>query len=109
MKKKNFLFICTANEQRSPTAEGLFKNNKQYLAKSCGIHPLAAKPITKEAILWADIIFCMEDIHKQYIIQNFPNTSQDKKIVVLNIPDIYIKNDPELVRILMKKLKDFLE
>lgn len=105
--KKKLLFVCRANLQRSPTAQALFKNNRKYLAKSCGIHPLSETVISKQAIKWADIIFCMEDEQKQYIIQNFPE-SKSRDIRVLNIKDIYWRDDPELIRILEEKLKDLL-
>lgn len=106
--KKKLLFICTANQQRSPTAEVLFKNSRNYEAKSAGIHPLAEKLITSQAIKWAEIIFCMEDLHKNYILENFPE-AKNKRIIVLNIPDIYYKNDPQLIKILKQKLKNCLE
>ncbi len=92
LMKKKLLFVCTANQQRSPTAEELFKNSNKYDAKSCGIHPLSEKFITREAINWADIIFCMDEIHKKFILENFPE-SKKKDIRVLNIPDVYYKND----------------
>ncbi len=106
--KKKLLFICTANWQRSPTAEALFKNSRNYEAKSAGTSPIAERPITSQAIKWADIIFCMEDLHKNYILENFPE-AKNKKIIILNLPNIYLKNDPELVIILKEKLKKYLE
>ena len=103
--KKHLLFICTANLQRSPTAEGLFKKNKKYDAKSAGTQPLAVKPITKQAVEWADIIIVMEKHHKEYILYKFPEGSK-KKVITLNIPDIYYKDDPVLIKLLNKKLRN---
>lgn len=101
------LFVCTENLQRSPTAALLFKKTK-HLVKSAGISLTAEKRLTKQAIIWADIIFVMEDMHKKYILDNFPE-AKDKEIKVLNIPDIYMKNNPELIKILKEKLKEFLK
>lgn len=100
------LFVCTENLQRSPTAESLFKSPK-HKAKSAGISPYANTQITKQAVDWADVIICMESIHKSFLLKQFP--SAKNKIQVLNIPDIYYRNDPELIRLLKEKLKDFLE
>ena len=100
------LFVCTENLQRSPTAELLFKNSK-HKAKSVGISPYATIQITKQAVDWAEVIICMEPVHKEFILKQFP--SKNKEIVVLDIPDIYYRNNPELIRLLKEKLKDFLK
>ena len=98
-----FLFVCTANLDRSPCAEILFEGSK-----SCGIHPFAETLISKEALKLADTIFCMEHEHKQHIIDNFPEININK-IIVLNIPNIYARYDPELEKLLRIKLKEYLE
>lgn len=105
--KKKLLFVCLLNLQRSPTAESLFKNHEKCKAKSCGIGVFAEKQISKQAVEWADIIFCMEDLHKDFILENFPE-SQNKKIIILSIPDIYYRDDSELIKILRAKLKIYL-
>ena len=114
----NILFICTANKQRSPAAEELVnktkynKENKdkqkyeKHYAKSAGIHPLAPIQVTQESIKWADKIFVMENIHKEFLLKNFK--VKENKIIVLNIPDMYEKNSPELVNILKEKLDAYL-
>ncbi|MCH8945838.1 MAG: phosphotyrosine protein phosphatase [Nanoarchaeota archaeon] len=107
MPKTKLLFVCILNLQRSPTAESLFKNHEKFEAKSCGIDILAEKQISKQIIEWANIIFCMEDIHKNFILENFPEM-RNKKIIVFNIPDVYYRNDPKLVEVLRDKLKKYL-
>jgi predicted protein tyrosine phosphatase len=106
MEKKNLLFICTANFQRSPTAAALFKDNEKYIGKSCGIHQQAVRPISKQAIEWADVIFCMEDIHKDFIDDNYSDEIGNRKIIVLNIEDNYERGDEGLIAILKEKLKE---
>ncbi len=98
------LFVCRANLQRSPTAEKLFKD-KNIETKSAGIDPLSFIVLTKKALDWADKIFVMEESQKDFILNNF---KVDKEIIVLDIPDIYIKDDPELIRILKKKVSKYL-
>ena len=109
MKEKiKLLFVCILNLQRSPTAESLFDNNEKYEAESVGISELASKKISKSSVRWADIIFCMENIHKEFILEKFPKEAKGKKIIVLDIPDIYFRNDPELRGILAEKLDHWL-
>ena len=109
MKEKiKLLFVCILNLQRSPTAESLFDNNEKYEAESCGIDIFAKKQINEKVIKWADIIFCMENIHKKFILERFPKESKGKKIIVLDIPDVYFRDDPELREILAEKLDNWL-
>jgi predicted protein tyrosine phosphatase len=104
--KKNILFVCTANELRSPTAEELFKNDKTLNVKSAGTHIYANRQIDKDLVKWSELIIVMQEHHKKKIIKKFP--SAEKKIVVLNIPDKYARNDPELIKILKKKVPPHL-
>ena len=55
----NILFLCTANSERSPTAERLFKHSRTYSAKSAGVHPAAYRVVDQELVDWADKIFVM--------------------------------------------------
>ena len=48
----------------------------------------------------------MQDHHKESITQL--TTKAEDKIIVLNIPDIYNRNEPELIRILKTKLAKYL-
>jgi predicted protein tyrosine phosphatase len=70
---RKVLFVCTANLQRSPTAERLFQGWKSvWEAKSAGIMPDSeGNPLTQELIDWADLIIVMEPIHNQYIKGHF--------------------------------------
>jgi len=104
---KRVLFVCTANIDRSPTAESLLKERGEFEVKSAGIWPSARRRITMDLIDWADIIFVMEDYHKDAILTLKPEVKD--KVIVLNIPDIYLRNDPELVRILREKLTEYLK
>lgn len=98
-----------ANLQRSPTAERLFQGWKGiWEAKSAGITPVPqGNALTQELIDWADIIIVMEPIHSQYIHAHF-RCSPDK-IRILNIADIYFRDDPELESELRKKVSPLLE
>ncbi len=104
----NALFVCTAALQRSPTAAEIFSDIAREKkisvnVKYAGIHMLAIPRVDKELIDWADMIYAMENIHKDFILSIAKNAG--KKIKVLNIKDIYFRGAPELKEILRKKLE----
>jgi len=106
---RRVLFVCTANLQRSPTAEKLFQGWKGiWEAKSAGIMPGShGNPLTQELIDWADLILVMELDHNHYIQSHF--RCDPGKIRVLNVADIYFRDDPKLVAALLKKVPPLLE
>jgi predicted protein tyrosine phosphatase len=63
--------------------------------------------LTQGLIDWADAIVVMEEVHSQYVHTNFDRLSD--KVHVLNIPDIYFRDAPELVRELLEKVPPVLE
>ena len=103
---------------RSPLAASLFENSAFYEARSAGFYPLkigkeAGKPITQELIDWADKIFVMsekEEKHLTLLKERF--NLGDKKVEVLDVPDLYntnlSKNYQELKSVLSEKLKEYL-
>ncbi len=108
--KPNVLVVCTAGQHRSPTAARLLENKFDVTAKSCGVHPQASQSVTQELIDWADHIIVMDertDGHKTYLEDNFD--IGDRSVYVFDIPDIYPKNDPELIDLLEDKLAAFVE
>ncbi|MBB5397308.1 hypothetical protein [Mucilaginibacter sp. AK015] len=55
---------------------------------------------------WADVVFVMENKHRDLVKQRFASNS--KQLVVLNIPDDYRFNDPELIEMLNAALGEWL-
>ena len=96
------LFICNQNENRSKTAEELFKG--VFKTKSAGL--FNEKPVTEKQLSWADLIVVMEDFQREEIAKRFPRQYIKKKILSLDIPDAYYYNDPELVSLLNSKIKE---
>ena len=93
----NILFICTYNRWRSLTAEELFASRQGVTAKSAGIATTARIRVSAKLLDWADLIFVMEQRHKDYLVENFPTSIKMKIIICLEIPSGYQYNDPELI------------
>tara|TARA_Y100000310_G_scaffold289971_1_gene316797 strand:- start:3353 stop:3655 length:303 start_codon:yes stop_codon:yes gene_type:complete len=96
----NILFICNQNENRSKTAEKLFKG--RFNTKSAGLYN--ENPVTKQQLQWADKIIVMEDHQRTELSKRFPKEYMQKQILSINIPDIYHFDQPELKEILKNNL-----
>lgn len=100
----NVLFVCNLGQNRSKTAEYIFKH--RFKTKSAGLYN--NKSVTKQQLLWADTIVVMENVHRREIATRFPDIYMQKRILVLNIHDIYRCGQPELISILQAKVSDLL-
>ena len=96
------LFICNQNENRSKTAEEIFKN--RFETKSAGLYN--ERPVDEEQLSWADLVVVMEEAQRAEIAKRFPKEYMRKRIVSLDIPDIYHYNHPRLVSILKSKINE---
>ena len=96
-----FLFICNQNQNRSKTAEELFKG--KFETKSAGLYNKT--PVTEKEFMWADIIMVMESEQREEIARRFPRAYMQKRILSLDVPDIYSYNQPNLSKILNQKIK----
>ena len=98
------LFVCNQNQDRSKTAEELFK--RKFETKSSGLY--SEKTVSKKEISWADIIFVMEDGQRTEIARRFPKEYMQKRILSLNIPDTFYYNQPELVELLNSRVNELV-
>jgi predicted protein tyrosine phosphatase len=109
-RPQRLLFVCTANVHRSRTAEDLYRENPSYEARSAGTDVYDDEPdenpLTDELLAWADIVFVMEPYHRKAIEERF--LARPRRIVVLNIEDRYDRGEPQLVRLLQKRLSRYL-
>jgi protein-tyrosine phosphatase len=106
---ERILFVCTANIDRSRTAEDLYKHDPRYEVQSAGVASFATTPITRDLLLWADRVFVMserDDQHQTLIKLRFPEV--DRPVVDLGIEDRWPRGHPELVRRLLRKLTPHL-
>jgi predicted protein tyrosine phosphatase len=102
--KENLLFVCSRNQWRSPTAEGLFRNHPAYNARSAGTSEKARTRLSHKLVGWAHVIIVMERRHRDMLRERFAAELAGKQMVVLDIQDHYGFNDPELVELLREKL-----
>jgi predicted protein tyrosine phosphatase len=104
--KKKVLFVCSFNMDRSPTGEDLLKGKDDFEVKSAGTSRAAVKVVSAELVNWADVIFAMEEKHKEALIAVNPRA--EEKTIVLGIEDNYARGDPRLIRMLTEKLSKYL-
>lgn len=108
------LFICSANKQRSKTAEDYFSSKYADLefmsagtnSKIC--EQQGTNPINSTILEQADLIFVMENSHKKEV-KNFINGSFKKEIIVLDIKDMYKYYQKELIELLDEKITPYLK
>lgn len=101
----NVLFICNQNQNRSKTAEAIFKD--RFKTKSAGLYN--PRPVTEKQISWAEVIIVMEDSHRSEIAKRFPKQYMLKRILLLDIPDVYHFNQPKLIEALNSKMEELFE
>lgn len=105
----NILFVCSANIDRSRTAEAIFTAKyPAHTFKSAGTNQDVCKDcsstlVTNDHILWADQIFAMENKHLDYINSLQPENIADK-VTVLEVPDQFKYLNDKLIAILDEKV-----
>jgi len=107
--RERILFVCTANVDRSPTAEFLYLGDPRYEVHSAGTAPFATNPLSREMLLWANRIFVMnerEDRHRTLVKMRFPDV--DREVIDLDIEDRWRRGDPVLVDRLLRALTPHL-
>ena len=104
----NLLFVCTVNRMRSCTAETIYSTNPAYKVKSAGITPTAPNQVTPELLKWADKVFVMENLHRAFITEKFPDIDLGAKLIILDIPDFFYYMEPELIDLLKEKVDPHL-
>ena len=106
---KIILYICSANKDRSKTAEDYFSERFPDMHfDSAGTnkticHQLGTHYITQTQLNDADIIFVMEQKHAEAIKNRFGN-QYFSKIKVLHIKDMYKYDSKELIEVLNSRI-----
>jgi predicted protein tyrosine phosphatase len=104
--------MCTAKEDRSPTAVNVMDELSygRILSKAISVDELIAMgdPPSKTKIDYLrsyDRIFVMTSGLKDYI---HPDYDVLDRVVVLGIPDSYSFMEPDLVKVLKEKLREYV-
>ena len=102
------LFVCSANVDRSPTAESIYSGQRGLEVKSAGTSDHAVTPVSAELIQWADVILCMEKKHLKKIKKKFPDITANKIMDSLDVPDLYDYMNINLVYMIKEKTNIWL-
>ncbi|CAI3802152.1 low molecular weight protein tyrosine phosphatase family protein [Rheinheimera sp. MM224] len=100
----NLLFVCSENRLRSPTCEEVFSRYDGIHAIGAGTNEDAETVVSGDLIEWADIVFVMEQSHKNKVAKKFKDLLKGKRLVCLDIPDNYERMDPALVQLLQHRV-----
>lgn len=106
----NILFICTANRDRSRTAEIYYQNKyPEYRFRSAGINKYLSERhggihVKKYMLDIADRIVCMEKVHSDWIIQNI-DKKYVSKIEVLELGDTETFMSNKLIEVINNKFE----
>jgi len=97
-----WLFVCSAGLLRSPTGAAL-AIRKGLNARSCGSAiDYALIPVSANLIMWAEKIVFVNEENYHECLELFKDYQMlhsllTMRSLVLDIPDIYNYNDPELI------------
>ena len=104
----NVLFVCSRNQWRSPTAEQIWRRHPGLNVRSGGTSPNARHPVSEKDLMWADVVFAMEEKHKSRLMAAHRSLLTEKIIHVLDIPDEFKYMDADLVQQLRDAVADIL-
>jgi len=113
MEKLKVVFICGKNLWRSPTAETLYRNDARLAVRSAGLSPKSPRVVGLADLNWAELVFVMEQSHKQQLRNQLRKLDEAPEVVCLDIPDEYPYMNAELQDLLKQgiegELEDWLE
>ena len=104
---KRVLTVCSAGILRSATAAHvLCQRPFNFNTRNVGTAPYALIPLTDDLIMWADEVVCMENEHKNVVMNKMMSMDLYKPITVLDIEDIYEYRNPKLVKLIKQRYKE---
>ena len=109
MSMKKVLFICSANKDRSASAELICTEKFPDISfDSAGTNEkicwqLGTVFVNQELVDWADLILVMERKHQQFIQSNFKLT-KGSKLQTLAIKDVYTYMEASLLECIEAKV-----
>lgn len=95
--RRHLLFVCSRNQWRSPTGEAVFRDDPRFAVRSRGTSQRARRTLRADDLVWADLVFVMENTHRAKVLAEHRDALGDTPLCVLHIPDDYRAMDPELI------------
>jgi len=107
---KKILTVCSAGLLRSATLQNFLIKEYGYNVRNCGTEEsYALIPISEALVLWADkIIFVNKENYNTVKLELHKLGIPEDKITVLDIPDMYNFNNPELLKIIKVQYEESL-
>jgi predicted protein tyrosine phosphatase len=99
---ERWLFVCSMNFQRSPTAEYVARK-AGFWADSCGTDDSAGKQLNWDRTNWADVIVCMEEKHRVRVRRI---TGDSKRVFNWDVRDDFDYMAPKLITLLEGRLEE---
>lgn len=95
---KKVLTVCSAGLLRSATLQNFLIREYGYNVRNCGTESsYALIPISEALVLWADEIVFVNMENYKNVESSLKDLNVLKKCYILDIPDIYAFNAPELI------------
>lgn len=103
---KKVLTVCSGGLLRSATLQNFLIKEYGYNVRNCGTGDYALIPISEALVLWADEIVFVNTENFNIVKASLKFLNVIDKCKILNIPDIYNFNDPELIKISKKQYEN---
>lgn len=104
---KKVLTVCSAGLLRSATLQNFLIRKYGYNVRNCGtVESYALIPISEALVSWADEIVFVNEENFNMVKHDLEVMHALNKCYVLDIPDIYSFNDPDLIAICEKQYED---
>lgn len=105
----NLLFVCSRNRWRSPTAERVVRGWRgDFASRSVGTSPEARVRVNEKSFAWTEVVFVMEKRHRDILRERFGAAAREREIIVLDVPDAWEAEDPELIAMLDRRIREEL-
>ncbi len=102
-KDKRVLCLCSAGLLSSATIADILVKTGKYNVRNAGSPEYALIPLSTALLHWADEIIVVEE-WEQFVKSALKEQELDTPVTSLDIPDMYARNDPELIEIIKQSL-----
>ena len=101
---KRVLCLCSAGLLRSATIADILVKTGKYNVRNAGCsQEYALIPLSTALLHWADEIIVVEE-WEQFVKSALREEELETPVTSLDIPDMYDRNDPELIKIIKQEL-----